>query len=239
MLGSAYLVRLFNSSTIVSHINTQKDINKVVKILGIKPSDSLSSDAVVFVEGITDAAVFRIFMEKIEAHENLSKRPIITFIPVDGWTKMAFTISVKILKSKFVRTNAYAIVDGDTVSQTKSFNKIQNSFESVFGHKSFLRLKDECLESIFLKYPSHIANVLKIKEKIVINKIKELKKFAKKDKEILKEILSEYIQQNKIDKGKFVYSSLIASNIARKFEYEDIPDRIQKLFRKVLWDTNH
>jgi predicted ATP-dependent endonuclease of OLD family len=237
MLGSTYLVRLYNSSTIASHINTQNDLEKVVDILGIKPSDSLSSDAVVFVEGITDAAVFRIFLKKIEENEKLSKQPVISFIPVDGWTKMTFTISLRILKSKFVRTKAFAIVDGDTWRQTRSFNRIQSSFESVFGHKSFLRLKDDCLESIFLKFPFHIAKGLDIKEKDVVDLITKLKNQDVKDKDILKQIIAVHSRNSNL-KGQ-IYTSQHAISIAQQFTFEEIPDRIQRLFRKVLWDITH
>ncbi len=231
MLGSVYLVKLRYSSTIVTPITSQEDLEQVVDILGIKPSDSLSSDAVVFVEGVTDSAVFRIFLEKIIESEKLPRGPLVSFVPVDGWNKMTFTISVRILKSKFVRTHAYAIVDGDTWKQSEMFHKIQNSFENVFGHKNFLRLKEECLETIFLDNPRVIAKVFSVNELKVRERICFHKKFDLKDKDVMKELVKEYTGNSEI------YSSEIASKIAREFEEPEIPDRIQRLFRKILWDS--
>jgi hypothetical protein len=236
MLGSVYLVKLYNSSTIVTPITTQTDIEQIVSILGIKPSDSLSSDAVVFVEGITDAVVFRIFLEKIERAENLIQGPLVSFVPVDGWSKMTFTISLRILKSKFVRTYAYAIVDGDTWSQADHFQKdhfqkIQHSFENMFGHKTFLRLKEECLESIFLANPSCISKLYSADVNIVRERINHYKNLAFKDKDCLKELVKEFSSHSHI------YASDIASKLAYEFEIDQIPDRILRLFRKILWDS--
>lgn len=231
MLGSVYLVKLHYSSTIVTPITTQEDLEQVVTILGIKPSDSLSSDAVVFVEGITDSTVFRVFLEKIERAENLPRGPLVSFVPVDGWSKMSFTISVRILKSKYVRTHAYAIVDGDTWKQSEIFHKIQNSFENIFGHKNFLRLKEECLETIFLNNPRIIAKVFSVNEFSVRERISYHKKFDLKDKDVVRELVKEYSGSTEI------YSSEIALKFAREFEESEIPDRIQRLFRKILWDS--
>ena len=231
MLGSVYLVKLHYSSTIVTPITSQEDLEQVVNILGIKPSDSLSSDAVVFVEGITDSTVFRVFLEKIERSENLPRGPLVSFVPVDGWSKMTFTISVRILKSKFVRTHAYAIVDGDTWKQSESFHKIQTSFENVFGHKNFLRLKEECLETIFLSNPRIIAKVFSKDKDFVEQRINFHKKFEIKDKDCVKALVKEFTNDSQI------YSSEIALQLAREFEVNEIPDRIQRLFRKILWDS--
>ena len=226
-----YLVKLHYSSTIVTPITTQEDLDQVVNILGIKPSDSLSSDAVIFVEGITDSTVFRVFFEKIEQAENFPRGPLVSFVPVDGWSKMTFTISVRILKSKFVRTHAYAIVDGDTWRQTESFHKIQTSFENVFGHKNFLRLKEECLETIFLENPRVIAKVFSQDQEYVKQRINHNKKFDLKDKDSVKALVKEFTVDSQI------YSSEIALKLAREFEVDEIPDRIQRLFRKILWDS--
>ena len=233
MIGSVYLVKLHSSSTLVIPITTQEDLEQVVDILGIKPSDSLSSDAVVFVEGITDSTVFRVFLAKIEKAENLTRGPLVSFVPVDGWSKMTFTISLRILKSKYVRTHAYAIVDGDTWRQTASFHKIQNSFENVFGHKNFLRLKEECLETIFLDNPRCIARAFDQEEELIRQKISYLRKYGLKDKECVRELTKDY------NKGNPIYSAEIALRFAHEFDVEEIPDRIQRLFRKILWDQHH
>ena len=171
-------------------------------------------------------------MAKIERSENLSRGPLVSFVPVDGWSKMTFTISLRILKSKFVRTHAYAIVDGDTWRQTESFHKIQNSFERMFGHKNFLRLKEECLETLFLANPYCIAKVFSVPEEEIIRKIAYYKKFSKKDKDCVRELTKEYYKPNP------VYTADTALLFAREFAVDQIPDRIQRLFRKILWDSN-
>jgi predicted ATP-dependent endonuclease of OLD family len=106
MIGNVNLVKIRNSNSIVSPIESDSDIEEVVNLLGVRPSDSLSADAVVFVEGITDAAVLRVFQELVfqvyqsDPDHPKVRPPIIAFIPVGGWTKLSFTISVKVLKSR-------------------------------------------------------------------------------------------------------------------------------------------
>ncbi|MHA2365273.1 MAG: hypothetical protein ACXAC7_15045 [Candidatus Hodarchaeales archaeon] len=39
--------------------------------------------------------------------------------------------------------------------------------------------------------------------------------------------------------GTKIYNSEISTRIAKQFTLEQIPNRIQRLFRKILWDKTH
>lgn len=237
MLGSIYIVKMVRSHSFVQRAD-EDQLEEVVGLLGIRPSDSMSADAVVFVEGEADAAVYRLFKEKIfDAYKEQQPRrpPLVSFIPVDGWTKMTFTISVRILKSKYVRTNAFAIVDGDTKKQTRSFKKIKNAFETVFGHKSFLVLKEQCLETIFLNEPEVLAGVLGEDVQLLMVRIQRLRSAGTKDKDIIRQ----FVREHKDLLGSDIYHTATAVRFAEHFTVEQIPDRVKKLFRKILWSKDH
>ncbi|MFX0207380.1 MAG: ATP-dependent endonuclease [Candidatus Hodarchaeota archaeon] len=238
MIGSVYSVRLQHSYSHIKPIRTEKDLSQVVKLLGIRPSDSLSADAVVFVEGSMDAAVFRIFLQKVTQNyreTHFDQPPLVSFIPVDGWTKMSFTISVRVLRQKYVRTKGYAILDGDTWRiQPHLFSRIQQSFQSIFGKHSFLTLKESCLETIFLKQPTILAKIFQQSENNILAQIKELRQRKVKDKQILIHFVENY---NNVLSTK-IWSSALASKIAKEFTIEQIPKRIRKLFKRILWDRS-
>ena len=194
LIGDIFLANLKGNITSLRRIdaNNDNDIELLVQTMGVRPSDSLSADAVVFVEGNIDKVVLEKWLEIVFSkgpllqssiidddeytansitntvltmpmipsfnntnHDNIvtsnsysngnnsngknyiysyHRMPRVAFVPVDGWTKMTFAISVRILRSKYVRSIAYALVDGDTwETDRKEFTKILQSFESVFG----------------------------------------------------------------------------------------------------------
>jgi energy-coupling factor transporter ATP-binding protein EcfA2 len=148
LVGHAYLVELRKGWTKISPIRGRRSMKRVVKLLGIRPSDSFGSDVVVFVEGRTDARVYRVFEDKIKS--NWPTR--VTYIGVGGWTNIKFALSVELLRSKFVRSKAIAITDGDIV-ESENYPKIKANWGMVFPKETFLSLKEECIESLFLNNP--------------------------------------------------------------------------------------
>ncbi|MFX0171157.1 MAG: ATP-dependent endonuclease, partial [Candidatus Hodarchaeota archaeon] len=150
LIGHAYLVDLKSGWTQISSIRGEKSMRNVVKLLGIRPSDSFGSDVVIFVEGRTDARVFRVFEDIImKEHTGVTPRNRISYISVAGWSNMAFVISLELLRSKFVRSRALAITDGDIV-KSENYDKIKNNWESIFPENTFFSLKEESIESLFL-----------------------------------------------------------------------------------------
>jgi hypothetical protein len=240
LIGDLYLAHLDHNLTSLKKIDStnDSDVELLVKTLGIRPSDSLSADAVIFLEGYIDKAVLETWYEIVqnsldEGQFFYSKRiPRISFIPIDGWTKMSFIISVRILKEKFVRSKAFALVDGDTYeSDPGLFAKIFNSFERVFGEKTFFKLNEPCIESIMLNNPRAIAKVFKMNEQTLSKRIVKLRK-KNSDKEVLKIIYSEFAK-TKLREER--YNSKIAQAIAQEFKYEEIPNKLIHIFKKIAW----
>ena len=67
----------------------QSELNKAIIELGIRNSDFLFADALIFVEGKTDAEVFRIFGQTCGL---IPRKAIAEFIPVGGKSKIPFYI---------------------------------------------------------------------------------------------------------------------------------------------------
>jgi predicted ATPase len=240
LIGDLYLAHLDHNLTSLKKIDSanDNDVELLVKTLGIRPSDSLSADAVIFLEGYIDKAVLETWYDIVQSSLDegqffYSKRvPRISFIPIDGWTKMSFIISVRILKEKFVRSKAFALVDGDTYeSDPGLFAKIFNSFERVFGDKTFFKLNEPCIESIMLNNPRAIAKVFKMNEQSLSKRIDKMRK-KNSDKEVLKKI---YLEFAKTKLREERYNSKIAQAIAHEFKYEEIPNKLIHIFKKIAW----
>jgi predicted ATP-dependent endonuclease of OLD family len=230
LIGHAHLVELKNGWTNIDRIRGRKSMKKIVKLLGIRPSDSLGSDIVVFVEGRTDSRVFRVFEDKIS--RNLSELPKVrvSYVGVGGWTNMKYVLSIELLKSKFVRSRALAITDGDII-KTKTYEKIKQNWFDVFHMEGdFFSLKEECIESLFLNNPSVFVRLLKEKDK-ECPPLAEIEEYITKkrnrgisDKIISREITIKYGIGRK-------YSSALAEKLARCFRNEEIPYYLVEFFK--------
>lgn len=230
LVGHAYLVDLIKGWTKVRPIKGEKSMKKVVKLLGIRPSDSFGADVVVFVEGRTDARVFRVFEDLIlgDRSRNLNNR--VSYIGVGGWTNMKFVLSIELLKSKFVRSRALAITDGD-IADSKDYLKIKKNWNSIFPDKSFFSLKENSIESLFINNPRVFLRAFpKKNEYPSINEIQEFIKRNRErgvsDKNITREILGRY--------GGKRYGSSMAELLAKKFILQEIPEYLIKFYNEFI-----
>ncbi len=233
LIGQAHLVELRNGWTNIERIRGRKSMRKVVKLLGIRPSDSLGSDIVVFVEGRTDSRVFRVFEDKVcLIYPELSKVRV-SYVGVGGWTNMKYVLSIELLKSKFVRSRALAITDGDIVS-TKSYEKVKQNWQDVF-HKDgdFFSLREECIESLFLNNPRVFIRIIRQKERPSPS-LAEIEQFIHQkrnhglsDKTITREIVIKYNIGRK-------YSSAIAERLANQFKEKEIPTYLAEFYKSHI-----
>lgn len=231
LIGHAFIVELRKGWTKISRAQGKKTMKKVVKLLGIRPSDSFGSDVVVFTEGRTDARVYRIFEDKIKTNERRSTIRRVTYIGVGGWTNIKFALSVELLRSKFVRSKAVAMTDGDIVG-SDHYYKIKSNWEMVFPKNSFLSLREECIESLFLNNPivfTRLANELGTS----FPQLDEIKKIIQierdqgvSDKTITVGIIEKNLNQ--------VYRSLMAEKLAIHFRKEEIPQYIVEFYTKFI-----
>ncbi len=232
LIGHAFIVELRKGWTKISPAKGKKSMKKVVKLLGIRPSDSFGSDVVVFTEGRTDARVYRIFEDKIKTNETRSTITRVTYIGVGGWTNIKFALSVELLRSKFVRSKAVAMTDGDIVG-SDHYYKIKSNWEMVFPKNSFLSLKEECIESLFLNNPivfTRLANDLGTESFPELDEIKKIIQIERdqgvSDKTITVGIIEKNLNQ--------VYRSLMAEKLAIHFRKEEIPQYIVEFYTKFI-----
>lgn len=230
LIGHAYLVELIKGWTKVRPIRGEKSIKKVVKLLGIRPSDSLGADVVVFVEGKTDVRVFRVF-EDLLLGDRMSRNRV-SYIGVGGWTNMKFILSIELLKSKFVRSRAIAITDGDIIN-SETYLKIKKNWASVFPENTFFSLKEECIESLFLNNPIVFQRVFLMKNESLTstNKVREFiernRERGISDKTIIRNIIERF------SSGKR-YKSSVAERLARSFKVNEIPEYLVKFFNEFI-----
>jgi putative ATP-dependent endonuclease of OLD family len=226
MLGSTYICQFSNQGTLVHQVN-EDDLEEIVNLFGIRPSDSLGADFVIFVEGATDARVYQIFETKLRKYHR--EFPKIAYVAVDGWTKLTFTLSVKILRSKYVRSRAMALVDGDTIkNHPKLFAQVKSSFESVFGSNSFISLRLDSIESVLLQDPSAIAKFLDVEVKEIYEFIRKNKRKKQSDKRLLK------IMIKTLSNDLLKYKPYTAEEIAQNFDENKIPIAFRKLIEKIV-----
>ncbi|WP_455140088.1 ATP-dependent nuclease [Candidatus Hodarchaeum mangrovi] len=225
LIGHAYLVDLHNGWTRIRPIKGEKTMKKVVNILGIQPSDSFGSDVVVFVEGRTDERVYRVFEDIIIGSGIRAAKNRVSFIPVGGWTNMKFVISIELLKSKFVRSRAVAITDGDILN-SDNYDRVRNNWEMVFPKNTFFSLTEESIESLFLNNSVIFPRCFTNSDSITIDQLNEyIQKRRNRgipDKAILIELLEIYYGKR--------YRVPLAEALAKKFTKEEIPKDLQNFF---------
>ncbi|MFW9855304.1 MAG: ATP-dependent endonuclease [Candidatus Thorarchaeota archaeon] len=237
LIGNAFLVDLKKGFTRVRSIRGEKSMNDVVKLLGIRPSDSFGADIVIFVEGRTDARVYRAFEDIIAASTQKQSFPRnkVAYIGVGGWTNIRFALHLELLRSKFVRSRALAITDGD-IKDSETYFQIKQNWSSVFSENSFFSLKEKSIESLFLNNPlvfyrkaeasgnhQRLPPVEKLKDSI------SKKRRRRSDKIIIREIIEKYFEKR--------YTSSMAEQLAMLFKVEEIPEYLASFFRIEVINT--
>ena len=146
---------------------------------------------------------------------------------------MKYVLSIELLKSKFVRSRALAITDGDIVS-TKSYEKVKQNWQDVFQKDGdFFSLQEECIESLFLNNPRVFIRIIRQKERPSPS-LAEIEQFIHQrrnhglsDKTITREIVIKYNIGRK-------YSSSIAERLANQFKEEEIPTYLAEFYKSHI-----
>jgi len=138
------LVRKEFGKTIIAKTDRAREI---ISQLGVRGSDYLTTDAIIFVEGITDYEVYKLWAEK--AKPASWKEYVFTFVPLGGLSSMShFSLE----DCAQLCNNIYAIVDSDKEEISSPFksitkeivNKISNELN---GHVKILQQRE--LENFF------------------------------------------------------------------------------------------
>ena len=124
------------------------------------------------------------------------------------------------------------MTDGDIVG-SDHYYKIKSNWEMVFPKNSFLSLREECIESLFLNNPivfTRLANELGTESFPQLDEIKKIIQIERdqgvSDKTITVGIIEKNLNQ--------VYRSLMAEKLAIHFRKEEIPQYIVEFYTKFI-----
>ncbi len=192
------------------------------KEFGLINSDFLFEDILVFVEGVTDVAVFRNWFELLY-HEDMS----VKFIAVGGKNEISAAIALSFVMQLEQNFSYFAIVDKDKktteerrkeiITQLKGKNpQLFDKYGEEEINKKIIVLEKKNLEEYFSKAPRIFAEILETDEEEIrqfleqsnmsmIRKMKRLfKKFGKGENSYFKKSvhipqISQKMEENEID----------------------------------------
>jgi len=210
-------------ATRIERIN-ETNVYRIIEELGVKPSDILDFNTIVFVEGKYDVAIFEGFkLILLKGKENIG------FIDSGGWTNMQYFANAKTLRSLRPERNIFVIFDGDTDKHKKIKERLLN--ELNLKEENIITLSEPQIEA-YLLVPSVIRRAfpnIKLSESD-ISKIIEEGKNKKNKKDLLDQILRE---------GNVgPYDEEKAGIIAKNFLEDEIPPEIKEIFNKITGRQN-
>jgi len=210
-------------ATRIERIN-ETNVYRIIEELGVKPSDILDFDTIVFVEGKYDVAIFEGFkLILLKGKENIG------FIDSGGWTNMQYFANAKTLRSLRPERNIFVIFDGDTDKHKKIKERLLK--ELNLKEENIITLPEPQIEA-YLLVPSVIRRAfpnIKLSEND-ISKIIEEGKNKKNKKDLLDQILRE---------GNLgPYDEEKAGIIAKNFLEDEIPPEIKEIFNKLTRQQN-
>lgn len=126
---------------------SESNINRVIEELGVRASDMLDYDIVAFVEGADDVKIFTALARRIGTGSEFS----VGFIDSEGWNSMAYYANARVLKSRRIKVEVYAIFDGDTEKEERN-RKIKERLVSTLHLKGdhVITLKRNSIEAYLL-----------------------------------------------------------------------------------------
>jgi predicted ATP-dependent endonuclease of OLD family len=197
----------------------EANVYRIIDELGVKPSDILDFDTIVFVEGKYDVKIFEGFkLTLLKSEENVG------FVDAGGWTNMAYFANSKILRSLKPPREVFVIFDGDTEKHKKVKERLLS--ELNVKDENIITLTETQVEA-YLLVPSAIKRAfpnLNLSES-EISKMIEDGKNRKNKKELLDQILR---------KGNVgPYDEEKAGSIAKSFLENEVNPEIKGIFKKI------
>jgi len=173
-------------ATQIEPIN-DKNIDRIIKELGIRASDILDYDVISFVEGDDDVKIFTALATSFG--KDIESR--IGFIDSEGWNSMAYYANARVLKSRNIKVQVFAIFDGDTDKEEK-YKKIKERLTATLKLEGnhIITLNKNSIEA-YLLVPPAIARAfpnIRLSEEEIANMISQNSE-KKNKKEVLKLVL--------------------------------------------------
>ncbi len=232
-LSSLRLVTRDNGATDVADVSGS-NAGFVLSELGVHPSDLLDFDALVFVEGETDAKVYDAWMEA-SRRASLSPQSIqgrALFVGVRGLTNLPFYLDSQLLKARVVKPNVYHIVDGDVLTDeaTQSQWKLVRTHLPVAEENTFMLPEGRVLEDYLLVpatihrcFPAQFPSEADVKALLPTEPTR-----GNASKDALKNLLAARNVRYSVD---------VAERIARAMHVEEIAKEIQDILSRIRATT--
>jgi len=206
---------------------TGKNIHKVVSELGIKPSDILEHNKIVFLEGESDKFIWKVFEKKLKR-----KVKDIRFISTDGWLNIRNFATIDYIKELIVKPTIFVIWDGDLITKEETKEPMKKMIELLkkdcnIKEKNIITLPEGEIECYLLDVKAWFKTWPELKrKKITKEKLEEKFNIIRKStrqKEEFRNLITE-LQLGKYTKEKIIE---LAENI------DKIPKDIEKIFEKI------
>jgi len=217
------------SSSIVAVDET--NVRRVIDELGIRPSDVLESDALVFVEGESDEKVFKAWYDTLRTctgNEDMARIHCL-FLGVWGLANLPFYLDSKILKSRRLQPGIFHIVDGDvhdTPEKEQQWKRTRALLPSpddlIYELRNGTILEDYLLvaTAIAKAFPDRLPPVETVDSILSDNRRKGLR---------AKMSLTSLLESFGIR-----YSPVVAERIALSMQAEDISEDIRNLLKALV-----
>jgi len=202
----------------------ETNIGRVIEELGIRASDILDYDRVCFVEGADDVKIFQTLSRRFAKGSDI----ITGFIDSEGWNNMAYYANARVLKSRQVKLDVFAVFDGDTEKEERN-KKIRDRLNKELRLKEdhIITLEKSSIEA-YLLVPSAIKRAfpqIRLSEEEISEFI--IRSEQKKNK---KQVLEQLLRRGGID----TYSGEIGSQIAQAFKDNEIDEELKSIFQKLV-----
>lgn len=219
-INNIFLVTRDDTRNTQIEVLASENAVEVIKQLGIRPSDSLDYDMIIFVEGPYDADIYRAFAKKMNIDANS-----FCFIPTCGWTNMKYYANASILQKRRVKPNVIAVFDGDIDKRpTAKREKERMLVEMNVPEENIFNLLLGEIECYLLDTEAWYKTWPDLDTKIVKDELKQ-----KFDEIIESDNQKERIKKLMEDLGLGEYTREIAIKIVDNMS--SIPDEIKEILK--------
>lgn len=223
-ISGVYLVfKNEEGATQIEQIN-EANMARIIEELGIRASDILDYDSVTFVEGQSDVKIFHTFARRFAKNTDM----ILGFIDSEGWNNMAYYANARVLKSRKVKFDVFAIFDGDTEREEKNKEIKKRLIEELkLAEDHIVTLQKSSIEA-YLLVPAAIKRAF---PQIRLS-VDEIADFIKKNeqKKNKKEVLESLLKRGGID----VHGAELGAHIAEALKDSEIDEEIKSIFQRLV-----
>lgn len=201
--------------TKVYRIKGAKDLRTVSYELGIRPSDVLLADKILFVEGAVDKKVYSIWAEKLGFD---LKSPIMSVIPLGGKTKGKRHLQAWVEVTKNIPVSVSMILDEDAKGEAEELVK-----EKLIARKQISVLTKGAIEDyyntkILMKVMKEIYDDEFTKDNLKPTQSKELMAFLKR----------KHKDWEERSRAKFLIGERVATQMSKDQMHNDVVTALEK-----------